>query len=601
MPNYVFSLGLIPVQEWISEARRSRDLRAGSVFLSFTMAKVLSYLENAGAEVWLPCPPEGTTFETLGASFPAALEATYGVPNRASGSIEYPAALGRLQEEVVLPAWRDFTSHLEDDRHGDSGAFWGLVGSPPGEIDCPVTVVWVAEPLKPEDQGKELDEDLQRKYLKSIDRLYAHVKRTRPLRPWSPGGPVGKCNQCGRREAAGPNGSFSKWRSTWRQVDALRWVQKGTRVDPGERLCWVCLAKRFAAYAGGQEHRFPSTGEIAAGPWRRQVESHDKLAPLFRAVQAAVKDGDLGRALYAADADLEEKPREARAALRRGIESLRGGKEKLALAPRPPNYLALLTFDGDDMGRHVQEDPKQLPGQLAAFAALASMVLKDHAAEAFYLGGDEGLAMAPAEKALPLAFALRDAFREIVGPPRTLSLGLAFFEQSRPMQGAIEAARAALRQAKDLDGKNGLGVAVETASGNRWGTTAKWGEQDGREWERTRALVELVQDGTLSSGWAYDMERFLETLEGAEWGGQLAAAVRAEAQRLLFRRLQPKDRPAQEKRAWKHRTWNRLAGDSWWADEEPDPERFHLVGFLARQRAQESPTAEAEPAEEDRV
>jgi hypothetical protein len=33
MTTYVFSLGLLPVQEWIEKARRSRDLRAGSVLL----------------------------------------------------------------------------------------------------------------------------------------------------------------------------------------------------------------------------------------------------------------------------------------------------------------------------------------------------------------------------------------------------------------------------------------------------------------------------------------------------------------------------------------------------------------------------------------
>jgi hypothetical protein len=42
----VFSLGLIPVQEWIAQARRSRDLRAGSVFLWHTLARVLARLEQ---------------------------------------------------------------------------------------------------------------------------------------------------------------------------------------------------------------------------------------------------------------------------------------------------------------------------------------------------------------------------------------------------------------------------------------------------------------------------------------------------------------------------------------------------------------------------
>jgi hypothetical protein len=46
MPHYLFSLGLVPVQSWIEEARRSRDLQAGSVILWWTMARVLHTLET---------------------------------------------------------------------------------------------------------------------------------------------------------------------------------------------------------------------------------------------------------------------------------------------------------------------------------------------------------------------------------------------------------------------------------------------------------------------------------------------------------------------------------------------------------------------------
>jgi hypothetical protein len=56
MATYLFSLGLIPVQEWIGQARRSRDLRAGSVLLCHLMAGLLSRISKAGAEV--PFEPE---------------------------------------------------------------------------------------------------------------------------------------------------------------------------------------------------------------------------------------------------------------------------------------------------------------------------------------------------------------------------------------------------------------------------------------------------------------------------------------------------------------------------------------------------------------
>ena len=92
MEKLVFSLGLIPVQEWIAQARRSRDLRAGSVFLWQVLAGVLAHLEeDFAAEIWLPRLPCGKTFRDLASlPFSQALAEPYGIPNRASGVCQAP-------------------------------------------------------------------------------------------------------------------------------------------------------------------------------------------------------------------------------------------------------------------------------------------------------------------------------------------------------------------------------------------------------------------------------------------------------------------------------------------------------------------------------
>ena len=51
MATYVFSLGLIPVQEWIAQARRSRDLKAGSAILCRLTAGALEALGTEGIEI----------------------------------------------------------------------------------------------------------------------------------------------------------------------------------------------------------------------------------------------------------------------------------------------------------------------------------------------------------------------------------------------------------------------------------------------------------------------------------------------------------------------------------------------------------------------
>jgi len=90
MADYVFSLGLIPVQDWIAQARRSRDLRAGSVFLWHAMAKLLARLEGERSglgtvEIWTPEPPPRGFDGLARLSFKEALGEPYGIPNRASG------------------------------------------------------------------------------------------------------------------------------------------------------------------------------------------------------------------------------------------------------------------------------------------------------------------------------------------------------------------------------------------------------------------------------------------------------------------------------------------------------------------------------------
>jgi CRISPR-associated protein len=105
MATHVFSLGLIPVQEWIHQARRSRDLRAGSVMLCHWMAKILARLPAAATEVVIPRAPaaEPGLFRRLAAApFADALdEMTYGIPNRASGYFDTAVAPGPEADEEV--------------------------------------------------------------------------------------------------------------------------------------------------------------------------------------------------------------------------------------------------------------------------------------------------------------------------------------------------------------------------------------------------------------------------------------------------------------------------------------------------------------------
>ena len=601
MANYVFTLGLIPVQDWIAQARRSRDLRAGSVFLWHLVARLLTRLrrELAGVEIWTPKVTDTELDRLAGLSFGDALAQPYGIPNRASGwcsaqdDRDLRRAFQALEGEVAV-AWREF----RDEGMGwlkrvASASFWSDVephwaayrNSTSGGEDAPLTLVWSALPAPhPHEQRRE--------NLEAAFGLFADVKRSRPARAWPFGKPVGKCTQCGQREAMGPIGGFNAWQRWHSRQDEDPWIATGYRLDPGERLCYVCLAKRSASYE--ERESFPSTGEVAARCWLKRVEKVPELKEIVDRLRSTpLGREDFGRALLGSIKGLPEEEREEVLNLRSEIRKAIGRYNLQPgvlepISPTPPTYLALIVFDGDDMGRRVLADPEGTPQALASFAHKARARLEEKGAERFYLAGDEGLAMAPAETALDLVFELRAeltaAFAEI-GGSATLSAGIAFFEHGRPMRGAILAAHKALRSAKEMEGKSALGVAVETASGSRWGLTAHWGD----DWTRIRQAAKLIRTGRLSPGWAYDAERFLETLPADEWNTAVAEAARAELRRLFLRRVRVDGKTAADRREARRQEWELLGGNTWWridshgAIPPPQPQQLHLIGFLARQ------------------
>lgn len=648
MARYGFTLGLVPVQGWIADSRRSWDLKAGSAFLSWLMAKVLAKLtqdERLETTIHLPHTPSGTSFETLAEQpFSEVLQAPYGIPNRASGTLEAPEAetirqtLASLQTLVdqAFQLWKDeflaadqfpkdleltLVPHLDTYQERTSGG-----------ADCPISVVWAAVPL----EGDSTLGDL----LGHLDRLYLDVKRTRPVRPWLWGASVGKCNQCGKREAIGPqpaegtterSGAFRAWRDWYDDLGLDSWVEQGFRIDRGERLCPICLTRRNAGYARGSQHpraAFPSTGEIAAAPWLAAIERavnedgqpeepgparfrRETLRKALEAVRTTrAAKSDLGRALLTSEEtlrrDLEDDAQELIArrraldqAIRAWNETRPRGEQPLALSPS--HYLALLVFDGDDMGRHVREEPHEVPARMHTFAEQVRAILDGAGAAVFYLAGDEGLAMVPAAVGLGTAQQIRDAFRNVFGGSAeapTLSAALSFFEYSRPLGGAIGAAHESLSMAKARTGKDALAASVETASGNRWTLRRPWGPA----WDRVSAVIDLIRSGALSTGWPYDAERFVRSLPEEAWARpESADAGREELRRLFFRSVPAREVRPEERFAHREDRWNASGGPGWLTDLDPESagtvaELFHLVSFLARQVTDSPPGEEGEAA-----
>lgn len=633
MPKHIFSIGLVPVQAFISEARRSRDLRAGSAILSWVMREILRHLQlNYQAKLLIPHesilenPEKELTFAEILA------DASYSIPNRASGKIEKPEADLKMifQDEIsglIRKKWETlFHLYYTEDNYPRhqmdkwKGPFQKAFEASPG---CPIELLWVVAPYDPAIKVAEI--------LANIDQLYSNIKRTRPVHEWQ-GKNVGKCDQCGRREAVSPYDNYAQWWKWQQELADADWVQSSARIDAGERLCIVCFAKRFAGYAGGE--KFPSTSGVAAGEWQKQLSQMNQngiaaLSKIFNDQRIAVKFEDKESLIYNRTVEKLLKDKD-KAGLHESLSTLQNARRKLKdylqsiqdfpLRPEPSNYLAVLTFDGDSMGKRIRGKFEQgLPENLIKFSKAVlekydpprlKKEEKKSTAKVFYVGGDEGLMLNPIETVLDVALDINALFLEHVKDPDiTLSMGITLFDRERPLGGAIRLAHEALETAKRIDGKNALSITVQTASGNEFSATASWKEGD-YFWPRIRAAVNLIRGNDkrcrLSMGWAYEIEAFLNTLqpgEGQKWLTLLAPAT-AELKRITLRKLQiGKDVPKSVRSVLQDEIWrDKLLGDQWLEDFDTEADRqrianaLHLIAFLCRESAYQIEYVE-EPSE----
>ncbi|MCB0291634.1 MAG: hypothetical protein KDH97_15365 [Calditrichaeota bacterium] len=625
MPEHIFSIGLVPVQAFISEARRSRDLRAGSAILSWVMREILRHLQlNYQAKLLIPHESilENPEMELTFAEILA--DASYSIPNRASGKIEKSEAdlKSIFQDEIaglIRKQWETLF-HLyftEDDYPRHQMDKWrdpfqkAFEASP----DCPIELLWVVAPYDPAIKVAET--------LANIDQLYSNIKRTRPVHEWQ-GKNVGKCDQCGRREAVSPYDNYAQWWKWQQELAGADWVQSSARIDAGERLCMVCFTKRFAGYA--VRGKFPSTSGVAAGEWQKQLSQMNQngiaaLSKVFNDQRFAVQFEDIESLIYNRTVEKLLKDKD-KAKLHESLSALQNARRKLKdyihsiqdfpLRPEPSNYLAVLTFDGDSMGKRIREKFEQgLPEKLIEFSrAVLDKYEKNSTAKVFYVGGDEGLILNPIETVLDVAFDIGKLFQDHVKDPEiTLSMGITLFDRERPLGGAIRLAHEALETAKRIDGKNALSVTVQTASGNEFSATASWKHAESF-WPRIRAAVELIRGKDsrclLSMGWAYEIEAFLNTLQPGEeqtWLPLVKPAT-VELKRITLRKLRiGKDVSTPARKTLQDEIWHdKLLGDQWLEsfDTEADRQRIanalHLIAFLCRESAYQIEYVE-EPSE----
>jgi len=433
-----------PVQGFVAQARRTRDLYAGSFLLSHLALTAMRAARDAGGTILLP---DLAAIERIAATTEHAI-----APNRFVAGFDdaqaavrtgksAAAALAKEWKRIADGVWQRFLApaaaqgrRTPDIWQRQIASFWEIawaVGAPEETDLLDRRKNWRTPPttIEPGDhctlmgQWQELSGFIRSKERAQQDSFWDAVRN--------------------RVTAAG-----------------------GTRLDleEDERLCAVAFVKRFFPLVAKQAinrdlgmANWPSTVSIAAVPWLRRIKSAaTEVRELCQAYAELVRDepGALVssarriRCLHDFPAEAGEFPRLSGNFLNRtALKNQRGtplndeGQRPRLLAKlealekatgdRAGNFYALLLMDGDSMGKLIRtHGAAKITPALTKFARQAPDIIAQHDGVCVYAGGDDLLAMLPLDRALDAAVAARQAYSRafaeqgVPGPAASISAGL---------------------------------------------------------------------------------------------------------------------------------------------------------------------------------
>lgn len=509
MTAHLLALTVGPVQEFISAARRTRDLWFGSYVLSEISKAAARAVHHQGGRLIFPAPLDEADL---------APDSPLNVANVILADVgdSDPAMLAAGAKKAARSCWRTFSdSVFQNHRDIVQAGIWN------DQVDDVIEfyAAWHRYSL-----------ESYRADRVALMRLLAARKRCRDFMPARGRAGVPKSSLDGLRESV-------LWPATERPERSRRKL----RLRVGEQLDVIGVVKRGWAPKNGPV-RYPSVARVAADPWLRRVPSA-RLEALREAC------GDLGgdvihpidisaprghpqyaafpfegsvvfRSRHAAICEETELSESALAPVAQALASLTREYGE------PSPYLGVLIADGDRMGQALSnltspDQHRQFSEALSGFAAAARQVVDHHHGILVYAGGDDVLAFLPVDRCLDCARALHDAFDRalaswsgMTGTELTLSVGLAIAHFMEPLADLLGYGRAAEAHAKrpcredgEQSDRNGLAVHLIKRGGGPLAVRAGW---SARPDAHLAQLAEWIRASSLSGRTAYDMRKIAD-------------------------------------------------------------------------------------------
>ena len=579
---FLFTIG--PVQSFIAQARKTRDLYAGS--------QILSELVEAGMNAF----PGTVIFPNKGSQ---------SKPNRFLGWVNHAGDddalrdMGKAVEDAVRAAWQRMAKDAVE----------GLGPSRPNgydeQIQNALQVFWVFQSAK---------EETYHIAYRDIERTLGAIKNVRPVRQYhyqmeneeTVYGERGrKCSLDGERNvkfyrmgSTDKNGEgYAVERKLFlRNKDEVAIIRDRDGVGmgdlpPGEGLSAVSWVKRRYTPEGKESEfeSFQSTAMIAALHFEDQANMHPALGQKYELFRSCFKKTWDAQLLFEENHTTSYYHKQGIesgfASPSKAVESLKSlfGKYKdqegtVHNIKHPSGYYALLLFDGDSMGKwlsganlqagrnegaELKQFHEDLAEKLGKFSQNAFQELNGVKGRAIYAGGDDFLGFINLEHLFDVLSWMRVQFDEQINQKLdhknkkesfTFSGGLLIAHYKTPLHVVLDWARATEKAAKKYihphgQRKDTLGISVMRASGEITQAFVPWNLDDNPGAKKRKSSVtnlEAVTESlrnTFSDKWIrslssefsvmQDQEGKLKIEQGEDdLGGEM---VKAELKRLLAR------------------------------------------------------------------
>ena len=551
MAHHLVLLSVGPVQSFIAQARKLRDLRSGSQLLSELIKAPIRHFQKSGGTIIVPGDPDSDS-----------------LPNRTLGTIEgltdgEAIALAQELAQITTSAWDEVHSGVWKKLPSAARQNEDWKRRYHEQLDQSLDVYWAVEPY-----GSSEDYPIA---YKNIEARLGAVKNVRAFAQIgsSFGGDETSRKDAltGERDALlfGASGDSSKFPATVDPDLAYRLPSRGVLTGPNEGLSAISAVKRLRDLDVTDD--FYSTADVAIMGVRSKLPDGGAYSykTYYEELSYHRRDGEDGQLVYEENLtpayfkkqglDVNRLPqyREKHRDLRKTLR---------AAGLRQTSYYAVLAFDGDNIGawlsgKYLGESVAgatlmkfhEAIGQyLSAFAQQARHIVDDAGyGVTVYAGGDDYLGLLTLDNLFAVLQDLRLAFKKTVSDPLktayqvkedfTFSAGVVIAHYKRPLGDTVQLARKAEKAAKDF-GRDALCIRVVKRSGEQQQALLPWALDSTGTFSKTLAtlqsLAALLQ-GRFGRTWLTESTRTVYQLFGK---GSIDTAGREMLEAELLRLLQ---------------------------------------------------------------